>query len=89
MKTVRDYDYYIVEAQKAEDSSHGLWKGINQCIRSVLQTQQRLGTPLRQIPKILREIAGPQKTRQGDMTSIDNFWKAARQIECGEELFIL
>ena len=87
-KVNRDYDYYISEARKAEDGSHGLWKGINQCIRSVLESQKKAGTPLSKIPKILREIAGVKKKHTGDMVALDNFRIVAKQIELGKEFSV-
>jgi len=85
----RDFDYYIAEAYKAEQRSNGLWRGINQCIRSVLEVQKRKGTSLNKVPAILEYIAGPKKKRQGDMVSINNLRIAAKQIRAGAELVLI
>ena len=89
MKAKKDFDYYIAAAQKAEDKSVGLWKGMNQIIRSVLEGQRKKGTPLSGIPAILEYIAGPKKKRQGDMVSIENIRIAARQIRARKNLVLI
>lgn len=83
----RDYDYYIAEAKKAELRSQLLWRAINQCIRSVLETQKSRGTPLSEIPGILRHIAGRKK--RNEPVSIGNLRVAAKQIEKGWEFSVL
>jgi hypothetical protein len=84
MKTERDFDYYIAEAQKAEDRSYDLWKGVNQCIRSVLETQRKKGKSLNFVADALDEIAGDAK-----MTCVNNLRIAAKQIRARKELVLI
>ena len=86
MNMEHDYKYYIGEARKAEERSHGLWKGINQCIRSVLEAQQKRGVPLKDMPGILHFIAGPKKKSR--IIEVDNLRIAARQIKADEEFSV-
>jgi hypothetical protein len=84
MKAKRDFDYYIAEAQKAEDRSYGLWKGINQCIRSVLETQRKKDKSLNFVADVLDEIAGDAK-----ITCVNNLRTAAKQIRARKELVLI
>ena len=83
---MKDYDYYIAAAREAEERSDGLWHGINQCIRSVLETQRKKRTPLSKIPGILRYISGP-KTKLA-VVEAENLRIAARQIRARKELVL-
>lgn len=89
----KGFTYYIKRAQDAENRSVGLWKGMNQLIRSVLVTQRKKGKTLDETADILDEIAGPRKEgddkRQGDMVSIENIRIAAKQIRGRKELKLI
>ena len=83
----RDYDYYIEAAGQAERVSNGLWRAINQCIRSVLETQQKKGTPLKKVPAILEFIAGEE--HKGEPISVCNLRSAAQAIRAGKDMVLL
>ena len=83
----RDYDYYIEAAGQAERVSIGLWKAINQCIRSVLETQRKKGTPLKKVPAILEFIAGPKPEFKNP--EIHNLRVAAKAIRAGKDMVLL
>ena len=87
MNAKRDFDYYIAEAQKAENRSVALWKGINQCIRTVLETQRKKGNSLNFVANALDEIAGPEN--KNEPVSIGNLRVAARQIRARKELVLI
>lgn len=84
---VRDFEYYIAEASKAEQRSEFLWKAVASYIRGVLQRCQREGKTLAEAADILTKAAG--KPKKNEPSSWGNMRTAARQIRDGEEFSVL
>jgi hypothetical protein len=87
----RDFDYYIKAVREAEEHCQKgtLVRGINQVIRSVLETQRKRGKTLDEIANILDEIAGPKKWRSVQVAGTNNLRVAAKQIRAREKLVLI
>ena len=83
----RDFDYYIREAQKAEQRSNMLWQVANRYIWSVLERAKAEGKTLLDAAAILEKSAG--RKSKNEPVSLCNVRVAARQIQAGEELVLL
>jgi hypothetical protein len=83
----RDFDYYIKAARKAENHSEGLWRGMNQCIRSVLETQRKNGKSLDEVASILDRLVGSRKKKQP--VCFENLRVSAKQIRAREKLVLI